>query len=223
MTSTQEPPATPVEASADSGDTPGMRATPLRRIAGHLRNQHWVAIGIEFLVVVFGVFLGFQLTSWNESRQQAEFERAMLTRLGEEFRSVEIDLADVVERFDATTRSTRLILDTLRAGVPPDDEAAFRIALRDAQYIWDAPALSTTYQEFLAIGGLSRLHDSDLRKSLARYGAIRRDMHARCPTRSQRSSRLTQASSRRLHGAPMSTTGRVRMRSSATTGPRFSM
>jgi|JI10StandDraft_1071094.scaffolds.fasta_scaffold545079_1 hypothetical protein len=170
MTNTQEPPATPVEANADSGDTPGMRATPLRRIAGHLRNQHWVAIGIEFLVVVFGVFLGFQLTSWNESRQQAEFERAMLTRLGEEFRSVEVDLADVVERFDATTRSTRLILDTLRAGVPPDDEAAFRIALRDAQYIWDAPALSTTYQEFLAIGGLSRLHDSDLRKSLARYG-----------------------------------------------------
>ncbi len=170
MTSTPDSPATPVEADANAGDGRGAPATPLRRIAGHLRNQHWIAIGIEFLVVVFGVFLGFQLTSWNENRQQAEFERAMLTRLGEEFRAVEADLAEVVARFDATAHSTQRVIETLRAGVPPEDEAAFRVALRDTQYIWDAPALSTTYQEFLAIGGLSRLHDSELRKSLARYG-----------------------------------------------------
>lgn len=170
MTSTQDAPATPVEADASFGNGTGRPATPLRRIAAHLRSQHWMAIGIEFLVVVFGVFLGFQLTSWNEDRQRAALEGAMLTRLGEEFRAVEIDLAEVVERFDATAHSTQRIIETLRAGVRPEDEAAFRIALRDTQYIWDAPALSTTYQEFLAIGGLSRLADSELRKSLARYG-----------------------------------------------------
>lgn len=135
-----------------------------------MRTRHWIALGVEFVVVIFGVFLGFQLTSWNEDRQQAQFERTMLMRLGEEFRSLEADLEDAVERFDATARSTQLIIETLRSDVPPEDDAAFRIALRDAQYIWDAPALSTTYQELLAIGGLSRLHDPELRKSLARYG-----------------------------------------------------
>jgi len=170
MSNTQEPPATPAVASAGANDAEPSRATLLRRIAAHLRDQHWAAIGIEFLVVVFGVFLGFQLTSWNEDRQRDSFERAMLTRLGEEFKSVEVDLADVVARFDTTVRSTRSIIEALRAGVPPEDEAAFRIALRDAQYVWDAPTLSTTYQEFLAIGGLSRLQNADLRKALARYG-----------------------------------------------------
>ncbi|MDP3493247.1 MAG: hypothetical protein Q8R82_09030 [Hyphomonadaceae bacterium] len=171
MTSIEPSPAPLAEAhpSVAVGEASSGPATPLRRIAHHLRNQHWIAIGIEFLVVVFGVFLGFQLTSWNETRQQADIERAMLVRLGEEFRLVEVDLAGAVKSFDATVRSTRQIIETLRTGAPPEDDAAFRIALRDAQYIWDAPALSTTYQELVAIGGLSRLHDPDLRKSLARY------------------------------------------------------
>jgi hypothetical protein len=170
MTGTEQSPTAPAEAEKRTAhEARGKSSSLLLRSAQRLRNQHWVAIGIELLVVIFGVFLGFQLTSWNETRQQADIERAMLIRLGEELSLLESDLAEAVERFDTTVRSTRHIIETLRVDVPPEDDAAFRVALRDAQYIWDAPALSTTYQELVAIGGVSRLHDPDLRKALARY------------------------------------------------------
>ena len=33
----------------------------LRRIIAHWRKQEWTAIGIDFLIVVVGVFLGLQV------------------------------------------------------------------------------------------------------------------------------------------------------------------
>lgn len=83
MTGTEQSPTAPAEAEKRTAhEALGKSSSLLLRIAQRLRNQHWVAIGIEFLVVIFGVFLGFQLTSWNETRQQADIERAMLIRLG---------------------------------------------------------------------------------------------------------------------------------------------
>lgn len=62
-------------------------ATLLGRISLHLRRQHWTAIAIEFIAVVFGVLLGLQLNNWNqerlEAKQRAEIVRAVVTNLND--------------------------------------------------------------------------------------------------------------------------------------------
>lgn len=45
-------------------------ATALGRLAHALREQNWVAVAIEVLVVVVGVFVGMQVNNWNERRKQ---------------------------------------------------------------------------------------------------------------------------------------------------------
>ena len=51
----------------------------LRRLASNLRQQNWIAVAIEFLVVVSGVVLGIQIDTWSTERaRDLEFERAML-------------------------------------------------------------------------------------------------------------------------------------------------
>lgn len=40
----------------------------LRRVVEHFRKQEWTAIGIDFAIVVIGVFVGIQVANWNESR-----------------------------------------------------------------------------------------------------------------------------------------------------------
>jgi hypothetical protein len=40
----------------------------LRRITKPVKDQNWFAIGIDFAIVVSGVFVGLQVTSWNEAR-----------------------------------------------------------------------------------------------------------------------------------------------------------
>lgn len=142
----------------------------LRRFTKHLRDQNWVAIGIEFVIVVLGVFLGIEVSNWNEARRQADAESATLTRLAEEFASVEEELARAVNRYATTIESTGALIAALRAGQPPADETTFRRHLRDAQYIWDAPAQSVTYSELVATGALSRLSEAPLRAALTRYG-----------------------------------------------------
>ncbi len=142
----------------------------LRRFTKHIRDQNWTAIGFEFVIVVLGVFLGIEVSNWNEARRQADAERATLARLTEEFGAVEADLALAVGQYATTIRSTGEIIVDLRSGHSPADEPAFRQCLRDAQYIWDAPAQSVTYSELVSTGALSRLSDARLRTALTHYG-----------------------------------------------------
>ncbi len=52
----------------------------LRRITEHVKNQNWFAVGIDFTIVVIGVFVGIQVSNWNEER----VERGVAARhLGE--------------------------------------------------------------------------------------------------------------------------------------------
>ena len=37
----------------------------LRRFVAHARKQDWMAIAIEFVLLVLGVFLGIQVSNWN--------------------------------------------------------------------------------------------------------------------------------------------------------------
>jgi len=43
----------------------------LRRVIKHFRNQEWTAISLDFLIVlivVIGVFVGLQVSNWNDRR-----------------------------------------------------------------------------------------------------------------------------------------------------------
>jgi len=40
----------------------------LRRITKHVKDQNWFAVGIDFVIVVIGVFIGIQVANWNDVR-----------------------------------------------------------------------------------------------------------------------------------------------------------
>ncbi len=58
-----------------------------RRVIDQLKTQQWVAVGIELVIVVLGVFIGLQASNWNQQRtldrQAANFaERLKPTCVG---------------------------------------------------------------------------------------------------------------------------------------------
>lgn len=53
----------------------------LRRITKHVKNQNWFAVGIDFCIVVIGVFIGIQVANWNEARQDRRDEAYFLQNL----------------------------------------------------------------------------------------------------------------------------------------------
>ena len=76
----------------------------LRRLTENLRAQNWTAITIEFFIVVIGVFIGTQVSNWNQQRlEKVETER-MLAQLVPELRS-QMEFIDNVRTYYATTRT----------------------------------------------------------------------------------------------------------------------
>ena len=53
----------------------------LRRFTQHLKDQNWFAVGLDVIVVIVGIFLGMQVTEWNEERlltkQEVKYLKAL--------------------------------------------------------------------------------------------------------------------------------------------------
>lgn len=72
----------------------------LRRITQHVREQNWTAIGIDFVIVVVGVFIGIQVSNWNE----AQADRCAVERyLADVASDVRADIQEL-SRTDAAAR-----------------------------------------------------------------------------------------------------------------------
>ena len=56
----------------------------LRSVMKHVRDQNWVAVGLDFLIVIVGVFIGIQVANWNDERAQDVRESQLLAELREE-------------------------------------------------------------------------------------------------------------------------------------------
>ncbi|WP_295691703.1 hypothetical protein [uncultured Maricaulis sp.] len=53
----------------------------LARISTAIREQNWFAVVLEFVIVIAGVVIGFQVTAWNEARAERSQETDLLLRL----------------------------------------------------------------------------------------------------------------------------------------------
>jgi hypothetical protein len=60
----------------------------LRRVIEHVKAQNWFAVGLDFVIVVLGVFVGLQVQDWNDSRKERVEESVLMVRLFEETRSL---------------------------------------------------------------------------------------------------------------------------------------
>ncbi|MFZ5619262.1 MAG: hypothetical protein ACOZAA_18255 [Pseudomonadota bacterium] len=56
----------------------------LRRVIAHFRKQEWTAIFIDFVIVVLGVFVGLQVSNWNEARIERRAEIGYLAAMEED-------------------------------------------------------------------------------------------------------------------------------------------
>ncbi len=70
----------------------------LRSITKHVRDQNWFAVGLDFFIVVVGVFIGIQVANWNE----AQADRSRELRLLGELRA---ELVESIEQLEIKSRA----------------------------------------------------------------------------------------------------------------------
>lgn len=52
-----------------------------RRIKAHVGKENWFAVFIDFIIVVFGVFIGIQVSNWNDVQSSKRQEQTYLVEL----------------------------------------------------------------------------------------------------------------------------------------------
>ena len=67
----------------------------LRSLTQHLNNQNWFAVVLDLFIVVVGVFIGIQVSNWNEELNDLVRADAFVVRLHE---NITADLNAISDR-----------------------------------------------------------------------------------------------------------------------------
>ncbi len=102
----------------------------LRRVTQHVKDQNWFAVGIDFMIVVIGVFIGIQVANWNASRVEDSQARDLLDRMVTEAVEAQQDLeAYRITHAEILDRNTRLSLRLQNQQTCLDVDDSFKILL----------------------------------------------------------------------------------------------
>src|SRR4051812_20877753 len=76
----------------------------LRHVGNALRTQNWTAVAIELVIVIVGVFIGTQVSNWNQQRLEKHQTEILLVQLQPELRNF-IDFYDSAKVYYGTTNA----------------------------------------------------------------------------------------------------------------------
>jgi hypothetical protein len=167
----------------------------MRRITRRLRDQDWVAVAIEFALVVAGVFLGIQVANWNDSRKEHVLERNYFARIAQDIRADVAEFDEIIRVSAARMALFNVVLPKASGQALPDgfDSARGRITIESVPAYADAGANSpgfalfiltplegnrSAYETMVHAGGLANVHDVGmLRQVEDYYAAVDRVRH----------------------------------------------
>jgi hypothetical protein len=141
----------------------------LQRFGRALRRQDWFTVLVELMVVVVGIFLGLQVTDWNENRKARVDERLYLERLHDELIVATDRLIGRTETVAEWKAQCVDALEALNAGdlgdMSPEDFGWALVVVQNNSLV---DAEITAIEELIAAGNLARISDLELSNRIAR-------------------------------------------------------
>ena len=139
----------------------------LRRVIKHFREQEWTAIALDFLIVVVGVFVGLQVSNWNDDQKENALSVDYLQRLHDDM-TLSIDATTVTEKFILDNiHNVTLVLDSLETcKLAEENRDAFANGLYFASVHIPATFADGTLLELQSSGRLGLLKNTQIRDLL---------------------------------------------------------
>lgn len=142
----------------------------LRSVTKHVRDQNWVAVGIDFLIVVVGVFIGIQVANWNQAKLETDRFNDQLVNLHAEF----TENLERMNGYDDRLESKFNDIATLRQIVAGEiqDVAGDELdrMLMNAFSVPINAVDRTSFDELMQSDTLRRLKDIGMREPMVRWG-----------------------------------------------------
>lgn len=141
-----------------------------RRVYEHVKAHNWFAVAIDFVIVVAGILIAFQITEWNDVRKDRNRERAYLARIAGELDESIPAIEHAIQRAEERGAYGELLIRTVEdPELVRADPAAFIKAALFAGYTLSPEIRSQTFDEIKSAGDLNILSDEQLRFDLTEF------------------------------------------------------
>lgn len=142
----------------------------IRRIAEGIKNQDWFVVGVEVMVVVVGIFIGLQVTDWNEERKEQIEEKQYIIRLHGDM-STQIEQMTIRETyFKVAAADNQTVINWLNdPTITTLSPKRLLSAVYNSTVIYPFKPYSVTHEELISTGHVRILRDVDLRNQIAQY------------------------------------------------------
>ncbi len=146
----------------------------LRRVIEHVKAQNWTAVVLDFVIVVVGVFMGIQVSNWNQQRIDREREEELLVRLHGET----LELTQQRKEVAALPRRRKEVLKTVQlslldSGPPRLFNGEECMAIQFSHILRRPPDTLPTLEEMVSSGRIGLISDAAIRRQLTRYLQVR--------------------------------------------------
>jgi hypothetical protein len=142
----------------------------LRSLAARFRQQDWTAVAIEILIVIVGVFIGLQVSNWNDTRKENERGREYLQRLQAELLQDANTLTQISKFWSDVEANGQMAMAYAEEGVLHEGSAwRTLLAYHQASQVWPYRKPDVTFQEISSTGSLLLIRDTALRERIARH------------------------------------------------------
>ena len=162
-------PHRPDDASSTPPASPKRPWTILGRLTQAVREQNWFAVVLELAIVVLGVVIGFQVTSWGQARSDRVKEQTYLRQLAADLTETEriITETDSTRYAQWVPAASRLVRSFGHDPKPPADSI---LAWFPNAWTLQArrPVLGTT-RALVSSGDLHLIQDDSLRTAIIAY------------------------------------------------------
>lgn len=136
----------------------------LRRLTKHVKDQNWFAVALDFLIVVLGVFIGLQISNWNEARAFDRSERNYLVQVKDEVELNRRVTESQIAYVDTVVETGKRALAYLESDRQCEADCAdLLVDFFHASQVWGAPRTLTIFEEMERLG-LPR--DAERRRTL---------------------------------------------------------
>jgi len=90
----------------------------LKKLADEIRNQNWFTVSIEIMIVVIGIFIGLQVTEWNNNRNANNQNQRFLEQLNKDISSSIKSMEKAIEEHEKFIKKGKVALKFLNKEVP---------------------------------------------------------------------------------------------------------
>ena len=142
----------------------------LRRFMKHVTDQNWFAVGLDVLVVITGIFLGMQVSEWNEGRKDSLDGQDFVERMHNEILDAEQASKRVRERrlflITPLRDAANIIFNKNEVGLLTNEQC---LALSTSHYLNIAVSDLPSLTELMSAGRVAIIEDNKLRTALIEH------------------------------------------------------